>query len=298
MSEDHKALTVAPIDCGLHYGIPAIQYHADPCHSPSLSSGVARTILNRSIAHAYLEHPRLGGSKKEQTAAMGLGSLVHALLAGDQAEIVIGNFDSFRSGAARDWRDKTEAAGKIPVLENDLTEARLIADIIKNKAALGCDNSPFVESGKSEVTAIWKEGDAFCRARFDRLVIDPNGYADVWDWKTTTDVSERAIVQAIAKYGYHTQAAFYLRGLTECLPSHLGRVSFTFVFVETTAPYAIRRVCLSPEFMAVGKREASKAIHQWKTALASNNWEDPRSSETLHVAHPSWMDEDDAISAS
>ena len=80
----------APLGVGLHYGVPAAVYHACPCESPSLSSGVARTILDQSIAHAWHEHPKLGGGKKESTAAMTTGSVVHSLLAGEDSDIEIG----------------------------------------------------------------------------------------------------------------------------------------------------------------------------------------------------------------
>jgi hypothetical protein len=293
MSENTQ-ITAAPYAFGLHDGIPSAIYHADQLtDKPSLSSGLARKILDQSLAHAHLGHPRLGGGKSESTAAMSLGSLVHALLAGENSEIEIGNFDSFRGKAAQEWRDTVKSSGRIPALEKDLDEARLIVAAITANAANGISNTPYTDAARNEVTAIWLEGDAPCRARFDRLLIDPNGYADVWDWKTTTDISERAIVRTICEYGYHIQAAFYLRGLAACLPSHKGRLTFTFVFVETTAPYAVRRVCLSAEFMAVGAREASKAIRLWSQALATNEWADTRSLETLHAQAPTWMDDDE-----
>lgn len=294
MSTDFAPLNFAPLTVGLHDGIPSAKYHADQLHElPSLSSGLARTVLDQSLAHAHIGHPRLGAVKRESTSAMTTGSLVHALLAGENSDIEIGNFDSYRSKAAQEWRDAIKLTGKTPALEKDLDEARLIVAAIEANAANGISNTPFTAAARNEVTALWMEGESPCRARFDRLVIDPNGYADGWDWKTTTDISERAIVRTICDYGYHIQAAFYLRGLAHCLPSHKGRTTFTFVFVETSAPYAVRRVCLSAEFLAVGAREASKAIRQWSQALATGNWADTRSLETLHAEAPTWMDDDE-----
>lgn len=281
---------------GLHYKIPAAFYHACPCETPSLSSGLARTILDQSIAHAWHEHPKLGGAKSESTAAMTTGSVVHSLMAGEDSDLEIGTYDNYRSKAAQEWRDGVIASGKTPALERDLDSARLIVAALKEKAALGITNSPFAEHGRSEVTAVWKEGDAFCRARYDRLVIDPNGYADIWDWKTTTDVSPDAIQRSIIDHGYHIQAAFYLRGLATVLPAYAGRTSFVFVFVETKAPFAVRRVCLGESFLTAGAHLAGVAINEWRSAMASNTFADPFSGQTITMPAPDWylrkIDED------
>lgn len=287
---DSSNLTLAT---GLHYDIPAARYHSDPCEEPSLSSGLLRTMLAKSPAHGYREHPKLGGGKSEATAAMNTGSIVHDLLAGGNSELEVGNFDSFRSAAARTWRDCVIESGKTPVLESDLDEARkIVASVSANVCNGGITNTPFADHGKSEVTAIWREGEAYCRARYDRLVIDPNGFADVWDWKTTTDVSDRGILGSLVKYGYHVQAAFYLRGLAAALPSHAGRTSFTFVFVETVAPFSVRRVCLSPEFASIGAKEASRGINLWRECMASGKWPD-HSHATLTLDAPAYLIDDE-----
>jgi len=282
---------------GLYYDVPAAVYHADPCPAPSLSSGVLRTILNQSIEHAALEHSRIGGSKRETTPAMNLGSVVHSLLAGESSDLVLGDFDSYRSAAAREWRTSIEASGKTPVLERDIEDARPIAKAVREKAGVGISNDPFASHGRSEVTTIWREGDAWCRARFDRLVIDPNGYADIWDWKTTSDISDRAIERAIAGMGYHIQAAFYLRGLAAVLPRYAGRLSFIFCFVETAPPYLVRRVTLSPTFQAIGRKKVSEGLALWQRAIATNDFRAP-AFETLEVEAPAYLDEDDEITIS
>lgn len=287
-------MSLAP---GLHYGIPSAQYHADCAPEPSLSSGVLRTILSKSIEHGAQEHPRLGGSGRVATPAMNLGSITHALLAGDESELVLGNFDSFRTKAAREWQAEIEASGKIPVLERDLEDARPIVAAVRAKAAIGITNDPFAAHGRSEVTAIWKEGDAYCRARYDRLVVDPNGYADVWDWKTTNDISVRAIERAIASMGYHIQVAFYLRGLTAILPQYAHRTSFILCFVETSAPYQVRRVVLSPTFLAIGRKKVSEGLAIWQQAIASNDFKAP-AFDTLEIEAPAYLEEDDEISIS
>lgn len=282
-----------PLDVGIHYNVPAHVYHGDPCPEPSLSSGVARTLLDEGEAAAYRSHARLGKKKSETTEAMNTGSIVHSLLAGNTDDFEVGLFDNYRSGAAKTWRDGVLAGGKNAVLECDLDEARRIEmSVRKNVCNGGITNDPFADHGKSEVTVIWKEGDAYCRALLDRLVVDPNGYADIWDWKCTSDVTDRGILRSVVKWGYHIQEAFYRRGLAAVLPSHAGRISWTFAFVLDHAPYTVRRVCLSPEFLNAGKSDANLAIGLWRHALATDQWPDG-SAETLTLDAPGYLLSDD-----
>lgn len=287
-----------PLGVGLHENIPSAIYHSDPCETPSLSSGVLRTILNKSIEHGALKHSRIGGMGREATPAMNLGSITHSLLAGDDcSDLVLGNFDSYRSKAAQEWKRDIEASGKTPVLERDIEGARPVAQAVREKAAIGITNNPFVPHGRSEVTAVWKEGDAFCRARYDRLIVDPMGYADIWDWKTTNDISEWAIERSVVNMGYHIQAAFYLRGLMKLLPQYVRRTSFILCFVETEAPHHVRRVTLSPTLMAIGAKKVSEGIAMWQHAVAANDFRAP-AFETLEVEAPAYLEEDDEISIS
>lgn len=289
---------IEPLPPGLHYGIPAARYHADNLRAePTLSSGVLRTILGKSIEHGALEHPRIGGAGSDATPAMNLGSITHSLLAGDDGDIVLGNFDSYRTKAAQDWKRSVEAMGKTPALERDMEGARPIAKAVREKAAVGITNDPFAPHGRSEVTALWNEGDVFFRARYDRLVIDPSGYADIWDYKTTADIGTRAIERAIVDMGYQIQAAFYLRGLTALLPQYIGRTSFIFCFVENDAPYHVRRVTLSPAMLAKGAKDAAAGIDTWRQALATNDFTAPPF-ETHEVSLPAFLEDDDEITTS
>lgn len=284
----------APLPVGLHYGIPSRAYHADPCESPSLSSGVARTLLKQTPAHARLEHVRLGGTPRKLTPALSLGAYTHALIAGDVSEYEVGDFLTLESKAAKEWSETVRAAGKEVVLQRVAETAGPIADSVIANWRRGL--TPHRGTTHNEVTAIWREDDAWCRARFDRLCVDDH-CAEVWDWKTTDDVSDHAITRAIAEYGYHIQAAFYLRGLTAVMPAMRGRMSFIFVFGEKTAPYSVRRVVLSPAALAQGARDVNTAIQLWQQCTATNEWPGYEVS-TTELDLPSYMQDDDQISVS
>ncbi len=282
------------LDVGIHPCVPAKIYHGDPCPTPSLSSGTARTINAKSLAAAHREHPRFGGKRKSTTEAMNTGSIVHSLLADRAEDFEVGLHDNYRTKGAQVWRDAVLAGGKNAVLECDLDDARKIADSLrKNVCNGGITNDPFAAHGKSEVTIIWKEGDDYCRCLPDRMLIEP-GAIDVWDWKVTNDVTDLAISRSVVKWGYHEQEAFYRRGIAAVLPNH--RISWMFAFVLDVEPYTVRRVCLAPDFLAAGKLSVSKAISKWRNALKTNEWPD-NSETTLTLDAPGYL-LDDEISSS
>lgn len=290
------ASRVAP-EVGFHDFMPARVYHADPCPTPSLSSGVARTLIEKTPAHAYAEHVRLGARRLEATPEMTLGSYVHGLLSDQLDEFVIGNFDNYQTKAAREWRDGVEAMGKTPILEKTSDRAVEIMQALRAKAAVGLTSDPFT-AGKPEVTALWQEDGYWFRARYDRLILDEGGFADVWDWKTTGGgVSNRALLRTILDRGYHIQAAHYLRGLRAVAPRFAGRTSFIFAFVETAPPYAVRRVVLSEGFLSLASSALNRAIDTWRHCLSANTWPD-ESAETLTLEPPAWLEEDDEITVS
>lgn len=289
--------TTAPVrlDAGIHHNIPAAVYHADPAPAPSLSSGLARTILAKSLAHAHAEHPRLGNSHhRTTTAAMDTGSLVHAILAGAvHDEIEVGEFANFRSKAAQDWAAGVRAVGKLPALEDDLHAAHKIADAIRAKATLGTTDDPFGD-GYAEVTGIWQRNEVWFRARYDRLVMPKGEPWTAWDWKTTDDVSPGQVKRHMRRFGYHLQAAHYLAGMDALCPEFAGRHSFVFVFVEKSAPYSVRRYCLTSDSMGCARIEIGQAHDAWQHAMKTNKWPDASSTQTTHLEVTSYDDGDEA----
>lgn len=283
---------------GFHANIPAHAYHADPCPAPSLSSGVARTILAKSLAHAHAEHPRLGGtSKKEATAAMDRGSLVHALVAGTSTdEIEVGDFATFRSKVAQEWAEEVRKAGKTPALECDMDEARPIAAALREKAGRGLTADPFASGGEHELIAIWQRNGAWYRARYDLLITDIGEPSVIWDWKVTSDVSPAAVKRVMRRFRYDLQAAHYLAGLDALLPAFRGQHSFVFCFVEDSAPYSVRRYCLGGDTLGCAAIDISRAHDAWERALTTNEWPDATTSKTTHVELPTYDDEEDEIS--
>ena len=72
----------------------------------------------------------------------------------------------------------------------------------------------------------------------------------VVDLKTTQDASPKGFQKSIGQFGYHIQAAFYLRTLQS-----LGLDSYDFIFIaiEKTAPFDVGIYMCGEEFVSIGR---------------------------------------------
>ena len=74
---------------GLHFGLPDHVYHADPSPRPSLSSTLARVILDQSPLHAWTRHPRLNPFyESEDRKTFDIGRAAHRAVLGAGGDYV------------------------------------------------------------------------------------------------------------------------------------------------------------------------------------------------------------------
>lgn len=260
-------------------------YHADPCATPSLSSSIAKVMIDRSPAHAWQAHPKLGATPRAPTATMDRGSLIHRLVLGAGASVARIDADSYRTKAAQAARDEARAAGRIPVLAHDLEAATDAAVAIReNIARQGIDLD-----GRSEVSCTWQEqavhGPIWCRSRFDHLV---ESRATILDIKTTRSAHPNACARQVIDYGYDIQRAAYVRALERARPDLAGRVRFVFIFVETEPPYAAVPAQLDAMLREYGERRWQRAVETWSQCLHTGYWP-AYSTEPVRLAAPPWL---------
>lgn len=95
--------------------------------------------------------------------------------------------------------------------------------------------------GPVELSIVWVDEDTgvLCKARPDKYVAKNGG--GVADPKKTRDASDLGFARAIDTYGYHVQAAHYLRGLRAC---DIAARYFCNIAVEDEPPYAVNTVQL------------------------------------------------------
>lgn len=264
-------------------------YHDSCCPGPSISSSGLRTIFGQSPAHYWsdscLNPNRVPPPEKE---AFNVGRAAHHLLLGEanfseHFAIRPDKWDSWRTSAAKEWRDEMIACG-ITVLNPEHIE------IIRGMAESLAGNTLIqagILNGQIERSLIWqdKESGVWLKARPDAIPID---CADVADLKTARGVDHLDMMKAVAERGYHIQGALIGMAFREVLGIEMS--SFSLVFVEKTPPYCCRVVTLKPEDIALGEDQIRASLKIFKRCLETGEWPGPggvqRDAEYLDL--PDW----------
>lgn len=132
--------------------------------------------------------------------------------------------------------------------------------------------------GNNELTLIWhieltingKLVRIPCKCRVDRHVPSFTPYegspkrSAIVDIKTTRDSSHTAFERAIATYGYHRQAAWYLRGaLAHNLIGDLHDYSYIIVACEKAPPYPVATYPIAPAAIHQGLAECLTGLRRY-----------------------------------
>jgi hypothetical protein len=272
---------------GIH-ACPADVHHADPCPEPSLSFSVGKIFLDKSPRHVWMAHPRLNPAfeRTEQTN-FDIGRATHSLLLeNDESKLVVIEADSWRTNAAKAERDAAYADGKTPLLQKDADRVFAMRDAAIRQLERSEEGQSFLGAGLVERTIIWREGDAWCRARPDKIVGNV-----IWDLKTTTDASPDAWARQLYNLHYDVQAIWYMRGYATAkwdMPDRLKQpILFRFIVQETTPPYALMIAALPPAAIEMAEAKAKWMWQQWDWCMKHNRWPGyPR--ETCYIDPPPW----------
>jgi hypothetical protein len=137
--------------------------------------------------------------------------------------------------------------------------------------------------GEREYSAIWDDPETGvrCQARFDDIA---RGIGAITDLKTTTDASPYRFPRTVFDYGYHLQAAHYLRGAKAL---GIEADSFGIVAVEKEPPYAVAIYQLNAAAIYDGERELRPLLARWAECDAAGAW--PGYAEDVVVIDlPAW----------
>jgi hypothetical protein len=248
------------------------QYHADPTEVPSLSYSVAKILLTESPMHAYYYHPRLGGHVREQTKAMGKGQVIHKLLLGIGADIVVVRADNFRTKAAQELRDAAIAAGKTPIIAHEYDGIVAAAETIRERLA-EYDIDLMALHALREQAFEWDEetenGPVRCRGMADYLDLT-NGV--LLDPKSAACAHPLKVKRIITDMAYDIQAAAYSSAVEKLNPELLGRVDFGWTFVELEAPYAVLPARPTESMKEMGRMRWRRAVLLWQKCLSTGKW--------------------------
>ena len=267
------------LEIGLWDSVDPKDYHADPAPVPSLSSSIAKVLIEQTPRHAFTRHPRLNPHfAPKDDARFDLGSVAHELILDRGAGFDVVDADSWVTKAAREARDKIRKTGRTPILQHQWNAAvemmkavgARLAEIPECAQLVG-DDACWLVNGRAERVAIWQDiGGPVCRAMIDFMGPDET---QVWDLKTTSSrLSDSALARLIVDLGYDLSAAFYLRGLSQLLPDLAGRFRWKWIFVEDAAPFEVRVIEPTSEMLEIGDRKAALAIEKWRRCMSSNEW--------------------------
>ena len=103
---------------------------------------------------------------------------------------------------------------------------------------------------------------------------------------SSADASPDAFQRAIAKYGYHVQAAWYAMSHQAITGEALS--DFVFLCVEKAAPFAVGLYRIDAAALELGKRLARRALRTIAECQARDQWPAyPLQVEPISV--PDWM---------
>lgn len=271
------------------YDIPIEIYHGDPCVGPSISKSGLWLMEQKSPAHYWATSPlnpdRLPVEQKDH---FNLGSAAHTLILGElgfreKYAVRPAKWDSWRTNAAKEWRDEMVAAGRMV-----LTDAQIAAihGIAKN-----LESHPEIKQGilrgQIEKSLIWKDAETgvWLRSRPDVIPTDSN---IVIDLKTTADASERALMRGFVDHGYHVQLALVAEGFRRVMGREVEM--FGLVYAETEPPYVVTVRPVSDGFIYWGSAIARRAIRRFADCLEKDEWPGyPTDGQRIYT--PKWLED-------
>lgn len=258
------------------------EYGADRipgCPAPTLNSGLATLLVNRSEHHAWYEAPKLNPEWQARTASdlMNVGSAAHAILLEDAGHRIVAiPYDDWRTGAAKELRDKALADGLIPLLSKDADVAQLMADHARTTLLTSPDLDGLGET-RNELTYWWRETrvdhagidrEAYLRCRPD--MVSDDGTIIV-SYKTTSQPAEpEAYFKTLLNAGHDMQAAFELSGVEAVEGTRVTH--YVWLVGEMAPPYAVALIGMSPQLRHYGLARMDQAVLRWAESLERDRW--------------------------
>ncbi len=234
------------------------------------SQGRAIKIIQQSVAHAL--------AKDEPTREGERGTIIHGMVLGGASTLeVVNKVDAktgvvepagdYRTRSAQEHRDAIRAAGRVPVLAEELgyfqnASANISAHLV---------DAGFLR-GDKEVSLDWSYEGVPCRGRLDEAFLSgPHPY--IADLKTCDNAAAQSSDASIYRMGWDIQAAAYLEAVEAIRPDLVGRLSYFLNFAELDVLEGGARniitVKLGGSMLEIGKARWRRARALWKRAHES-----------------------------
>ena len=245
----------------------------------ALSASGAKELL-RSPAH----YRHWKDNSKEPTAAMIFGTLVHALILEPHRsiyDVVSIKKLNWATKEGKVEREELQKLGLPIVSQQDADRAQRVRDAVLNHGQA----AELLAGTTCEKNYQWTgySANVACKAGVD--AVGPAGIVDV---KTTIDASPDGFARRIRSLNYHLQAAHYIDGVSHC---DGVMHSFTFIAVETAAPYAVACYQLDRNALSAGYAAMERIASVYARCLATGEWPAyPSRSTVLSLPNISLMD--------
>ena len=254
---------------GFHPDVPEGDYHADRA---SVSVSGLKLILKAPALYRWrLDHP-------EHKDVFDFGTAAHAKVLGVGAEVVVVDADTWQTKAAKEARETARAEGKVALLAKDAKRVDEMADVLSSHTTA----MRLLSDGRPEVSAYAPDEPTglLRRCRFDWL-----GAGILTDYKSCADASPDGFANAVARYGYDMQAAYYLD-----IARDLGHPAEAFAFIaqEKEAPYLVEVYDLDAEFLARGRRRYRAGLERLRDCLATDMWPGHSGRDFTTLTAPRW----------
>ncbi|MGX9981167.1 PD-(D/E)XK nuclease family protein [Methylobacterium fujisawaense] len=276
------------------YQMPAAVYHADPAPEPSLSSSLAKVLLDYSPEHARAAHPRLAPPRPadeevedKPTRPREIGTAVHRLVLNAGCDLTVIQAPDYKAKDAQAARKAAYAANGAPILAPDLAKAeRVAARVLSHVASVkGCEG---FATAPAEVVAVLRDrSGAWLRTMMDRVEIHPT-HAIIWDVKSSSQSSApQGLGRRVEQMAMEVQAALYVHVLASLLPHLSGKIVFRWIFVEADEPNGVCIAQADGAGMEIGARKVAAAIHLWNRCRSAERWPG-YPAEIVRVDFPEW----------
>jgi hypothetical protein len=257
------------IEPGVYFEVPFDEYLSWPLVNNTLLSQAAR-----SLAHFRFAEQTDGD---ESTAAMRLGSIIHAGVLEPESLAVLPRFEEEirRKDGSEYANPKATTAYKQCVADFEAANAgKRIASAGEHESIVGIRESiaehdraaEFMDDGSVEVSIVWDDANSGIRlkARLDKW---SKAQRRIVDLKTSRDASD--FERSIFKYAYHRQASLYVDGI-RALTGH--RHEFAIVAVETEPPYCVRAAPVSTNALEDGRTEYKLLLQKIAACRRTGEW--------------------------
>lgn len=255
--------------------MPEVVYHADPCESPSLSSSLVSTIIDKTLADAKYQHPRLNPDHEaEDSTKFDLGSTAHRLMLGAGADLQVIFADDWRTKDAKQQREDAIAQGKQPVLAKVYDNAVAMVEAARDQLADDHENADAFTTGHGEQVGIASintaSGPVLCRAMMDWRMADA---PRIYDYKTFAPGADPDnFVRYLFREARDVQDPFYSAVYAEIEGIDWREVEFRYVVQSPYAPYVLSVVQLDEQARAFARERMDWAMSSWADALRTGKF--------------------------